>query len=737
MMSKSNRALILCGTSMLILVATQAAAREGSAAPASQTSAAEPVRASEQSASVGTGDIVVTAQRRAERLEKVPIAVTSIPPARLEQLSIRSVDAIATVTPGLVFNTGGGFSQSFIRGIGTSFAQPGTESSVATYINGAYLPRSLGAVFDLLDVASVQVLKGPQGTLYGRNATGGAIIVDTVQPTNQFEGYVLGEYGRFDHAMGEGVLNLPVSSTLAVRLAGRYTREDGFIHNLATGRDEPNMKGSTLRGTIGWRPTSDLSAVLTLERNRKTVGPNLYAQRYGPGAIPGFYEASNDFDLDQKLKEFSANLRVRLSSGIFNIDSVTAYRDLTWGSVVDLDGSSAPIFHVGPVLVGGKTYSQDLTVSTDSGSWLDGLVGLSYAQDKSFQVTTFMGAGFAALPEIPFLDNRIETESFAVFGEATIKPTDALRITVGGRYSYDMRDLAVSENASANLVFAGGSGLLDFTQRFSFRNFTPRFVVAYDFGNLNAYVSYNRGFKAGGLPTPFFAPGQQVAPEKIESYEAGLKFVSPDRRLRANLAVFRYNHKDLQVTVVDLNSGGGVTRNAASARAHGVELDFNYTPVEGISVYGGGSYLHGRFRDFDNAGVNSVVGGALIPTFEDLSGTVLSNAPKWSGFVGGSIERAFNDSWRFGLNGSLRYTSTYNFFPGAGGNLREDKQDKFALLNVSGWVGPANGKFQIGAYANNLTNVKYRNTRQTSAPFGVFDQVAKPRTYGVRVKYAF
>ena len=720
-MPMSYRALIFCGTSVLI-AASSAAAQEGG---------------SPQSGQVGAEDIVVTAQRRSERIEEVPIAVTSIPPARLEQLNIRSVDGISTVTPGLVFNTGGGFSQSFIRGIGTSFAQPGTEASVATYINGAYLPRSLGAVFDLLDVASVQVLKGPQGTLYGRNATGGAVIVETVQPTNQFEGYVLGEYGRFDHGMGEGVVNLPISSTLAVRLAGRYTREDGYIHNLATGRDEPNLKSSTLRGTVGWRPTSDFSAVLTLERNRKTVGPNLYAQRYGPDAIPGFYEASNDFDLNQKLKEFSANLRLRLTAGIFNVDSVTAYRDLNWDSVVDLDGSAAPIFHVGPVLVGGKTYSQDVTISTDSGGWVDGLFGLSYARDKAYQFTTFMGAGFAALPEIPTLDNRIDTESFAVFGEATFKPTDALRITLGGRYSYDARDLAVAENASANLAFAGGSGLLNFRQRFSFRNFTPRIVVAYDFGNLNAYASYNRGFKAGGLPTPFFAPGQQVDPEKIESYEGGLKYVSPDHAFRANIAAFLYNHKDLQVTVVDLSSGGGVTRNAASARAHGVEFDMNYVLAEGISVYAGGSYLHARFRDFANAGVNSVVGGALIPTFEDLSGTVLSNAPKWSGFIGGNIERDINGAWRFGLNASLRYSSTYNFFPGAGDNLREDKQREFALLNASGWVGPANGKFQIGAYANNLTNVKYRNTRQTSAPFGVFDQVAKPRTYGVRVKYSF
>ena len=704
--------------------------------------------------SVKLEEVIVTSQKREERLQDVPIPVTAITASDLAEESRYSLQDYYSQVPGLSLtpNEFSGAPTIAIRGITSGdFTNPTVGITVddvpfgpSTVNGGGYFAPDL----DPSDLARIEVLRGPQGTLYGRNATGGAIVVNTTAPTDKMEGYALAEYGRFDHILGEGVINLPVSDTLAIRFAGRYTKEDGYIHNLTTGRDGPDRRAHVIRGSMAWRPSSDFSAVLTIEHSRDRSEAFPQAQRIGAplclgctisgeGAVTGFYDARNDpTEQDSLAKSFSATLRIRANSGIFDIDSVTAYRNLTSDSENDIDATSVDLFNA-ISLLGGKTYSQDLVVSSNSGSWLDGIVGLSFVKDDAFQRSRITGLAVAALPEVPFIENRVNTESVAAFAQMTAKPVTNLEITLGGRYSYDDRDLKARENLSANLAFAGGTGLLAFNQHASFRSFTPRAVIAYTAGNFNLYGSYNRGFKAGGFSIPLYSPGNPVKPEKLDSFEAGIKFVSADHKLNVNLAAFYYRHKDLQVRVADLAAGGAAVRNAASARGRGVELEFDYTPVTGLKIYGGGSYLRARFRDFEGATVNSAVGGVLVTTTEDLSGTRVPNAPKFTGFLGTSIEQPIGGSWMAALNGVVRYSSGYDFFPGAGGNLRLDKQDAYTVANVSGHVGPANGAYEIGFYVNNLFNEKYSINWQTSAPFGSAQVVAKPRTYGVRLKYSF
>ena len=737
---KHFRYLMTSSVAVVVLSATAARASEDRQAPAQ--GAATSVNSN------STGEIIVTAQRKSERLQEVPIAVTAVSPARLEQLSLRSIDTVTTVTPSFVFGTAYGYSQSFIRGVGSSFPSPGLEGSIATYIDGAYLSRNIGAVFDLLDVQNVQILKGPQGTLYGRNATGGAIVVNTAAPTDRLEGYTLGEYGRFNHILGEGMINLPVNDTLSVRFAGRYTQEDGYIHNLTLNRVMPDRRAHVIRGSMAWRPSSNFSAVLTVEQSRDRSEAFPQAARIGApqclgcaisgeGPVMGFYDARNDPHPDSLAKAFSTTLRLRGKVGIFDIDSVTAYRNLTNDSTTDIDATSVNLFNAVSFL-GGKTYSQDLVVSSNSGSWLDGIVGVSFVRDNAFQSSQAAGLLFAAIPgSPPTIYNKVDTDSVAGFAQVTVKPAPKLAITLGGRYSHDHRDLLARENLAANLAFVGGTGVLTFNQHAAFDSFTPKAVIAYDAGNVNLYASYNRGFKAGGFSLPLYAPDKPVQPEKLDSFEVGAKFVSSDRKLAVNLAAFYYKQKDLQVRVADLAAGGAAVRNAASATGKGVEVDFDYTPVKGVKLYGGGSYLRARFNDFKNATVNSVVDGALVTTTEDLSGTRVPNAPKFTGFLGTSIEQPIGGDWIVSLNGVIRHSSGYDFFPGAGGNLRLDKQDSYTVVNASGYVGPMGGAYQIGFYVNNLLNEKYSINWQTSAPFGSAQIVAKPRTYGVRLKYSF
>jgi iron complex outermembrane receptor protein len=263
---------------------------------------------------------------------------------------------------------------------------------------------------------------------------------------------------------------------------------------------------------------------------------------------------------------------------------------------------------------------------------------------------------------------------------------------------------------------------------------------------VNVYASYSEGFKAGGFTSPAFTALPAVKPEALKNYEAGIKFVSADRRLRANLAAFYYRYSDIQVTIVDIqNTGGGFITNAGSARGKGVEFDFQYQANDWFQIFGGGGYLRARYKEFKNA-------TQAIPTFDpitglptgwvaggnrDLDGFPLNRAPKWNGFIGANINVPISGDWKAELSGVARYTSSFDHVPGAGGPLNLDHEPSYTLVNVTGGVGPADESYKIGFYVDNAFNDRYALSRQTSVPFGAYEAPARPRTYGVRAQAKF
>lgn len=733
----------LCGS---LLLGAPVLAQESTTGAAGETMALE--------------EIVVTAQRRSENLQDVPIAVTAVSSALVENLNMETIDEIQAVTPNMTFNTGYGFSQLFIRGIGSNFTTAGLENAVATYVDGAYLERASGITFDLVDIESVQVLKGPQGTLYGRNATGGAVLITTANPTDRLEARVAAEYGRFNHVQGDAMINVPLNETLSFRAAGRYSRDGNYVYNFATDSRLGARRSWVARGKLRYTPSDDFTAVLTAEHSdeRGAVLPERQRLSFPlcvgcatPGNVApnlGRYQTDLDYVERPEVKATNINLRMQYTPGDISIESVTAYRDQDEVARSDQDYSRADVFaYEAPT--GGKTFTQDVTVTTDLGGWYDALFGISYLHDDGYYYLYANGASFRTIVpgDIPRSFNDVRTESVSAFGELRIRPLERLTITAGGRYTYDKRELHGRTNLAGNIAFAGANGVLELERKSTFSSFVPRFVIAYDTDMVNVYASYSEGFKAGGFTSPAFTALPAVDPESIKNYEVGVKFVSPDRRLRANLAAFYYRYSDIQVTIVDIEAtGGGFITNAGSARGKGVELDFEFQLNDWLQIFGGGGYLDANYREFRNAtqaiplpagAPLGACGGWVCGGVRDLDGFPLNRAPEWNGFIGANLSMPVSTDWKADLSGVVKYSSSFDHVPGAGGPLGLDHEPSYTLVNVTGGIGPSDDRYKIGFYVENLFNERYALSRQTSVPFGAYEAPARPRTYGIRAAARF
>ena len=733
------------------------------------------------------GEIVVTAQRRDQSLQDVPLAITAVPPERLDQLSIRKVDQLEVVTPGLVFNSGYTYSQIYIRGVGASFPNPGLEPAVATYIDGSYTQRGFGALYEMVDVQTVQVLKGPQGTLYGRNASGGAILINSAEPTGEFGGKVSAELGNLDHQLLDAAINVPISETLSARFAGRYRHDGGYVRNLYTGNKLGGTSAHIGRARLKWEPSSDFKAIFTFQYNEAKGSTPPAAERLGltttrtdlpagfeqyngvpiftcsgcdtasfPGTLSpvrGFYQTDQNEPIINGVKgtggkSYYYNLQLEGNLGNVNIKSVTAFRNQDDFGISELDFTRAELFHYGQ-FSGSEAFTQDIVATVDFSDRISALFGTSYLNDKGYFDVIFDSLGFraaaAASPsgELPSGGNNVKTESWAVFGEVTVEPVDGLKLIAGGRFSKDKRKLSGSFNDTILAAF----GLPEATfQRndVKFDSFTPRFVVSYDTGSLNLYASYNKGFKAGGFATPaLFYPVDQliVKPEKIDSFEVGAKFVSDDRRLRANLAGFYYIYKDVQVQVIRLDLGGSIVQNGAKAKGKGVEFDFSYQPIEWLTIFGAATWMDNKYKNYVDAAGAGPTGDPMAPVFsdavEDLSGYRMQRSPKFSGNLGFTAAAPFGGGWKADVTGYVRHSTKYDIAPGAGGPLRTDFQPAMTTVNLSGNIGPEDDSFSIGFFMNNLTNEKYHTFRQSAGFFGAFDYVAPPRTYGLRGSFSW
>jgi iron complex outermembrane receptor protein len=710
---------------------------------------AEGVQAETQApAAAGTeGEtIVITATKTGENLRESPVSATVLSGQDLRNAQISTISDITVRTPSLVYNTVQSRAQIYIRGVGSSFALAGAESAVATYLDGVYIQRQGGSDLGLFDVASVQVLRGPQSVLYGRNATGGAIVVTPNNPTRDFGGYVEGEIGNLDHYQVEGVVNVPLAPELALRLAGRMSRTGNWIENSGPGRDLGAYDTDYVRARLLWNPSSAFTATLTGEY--ASVGSNTQAYRLrngapclacvvaGATAPQGFYTVStNDRttgfaagkDYINEIRVWAFTLNMAYHSDDFTVTSVTSNRNQRNQSRSDNDLTAAELFFA-RVDESGPTFSQDLYLRTTFHGPFNFLVGGFYERERDTQDTEFAGAFFA--PLTPGQTDRASVDALSLYADAWYNFTPALRLTAGLRWSHDKKSIDHTNDAEGRIA---AGGLAAYSDQRTFEYVTPHVVLSYDTGADYYYASYSEGVRTGFFTTPSFVPLAPLESERLGNWEIGAKNSFLNGTVRTSLSLFYGKFSNLIVQYNDPASGGIRAQNAASAELYGAEAELNWRVTSHFTLSAGAAYVHNRFQSYSSAAV-FVPGpaGFFVPGREDLSGSRTPRSPGLTGFLSAAYNADLGGGWGLRTTGNFSYTSSFDFSAGAGGPLRLDRQGAYALLDAQITLSTPGDHYYVRVFGRNLTNQQY-TFYAASDDFGAAYIPARPRTYGLAV----
>ncbi|RYD84597.1 MAG: TonB-dependent receptor [Verrucomicrobiaceae bacterium] len=704
----------------------------------------------QSSSTQAEGEIVVTAQRRAENIQRVPVAITAVNAATLRNASIKSALDLPRVAPGLnVQRTSRQSSLRLnIRGIGT-FGSSALESSVAPFIDEVYVPRPGVVVASMLDMEGVEVLRGPQGTLYGRNASVGAVNFRTAAPSEELGGYAYGEIGSGDRLRVEGAVNLPLSDEVQVRVAGLNERFAGLYRNLTNNRQVGS--NNTLGGRFSLHAAlSDRLQTTFRAEYFKIDGDGLTNYDIIPGTIkPGGIESwktfigpilpdMNTFDRNFRISDDGAVARDRqlgisntsaLSlDGGYELRLISGYRD--YKSLVGIPTVfEAPY----PILTNNlqynsKSHSEEFQIVSPKnellGGRLDFVAGLYYFRDKLFineaqrvydtfcnifvsRLAPTLTAGCLSAPQGQGsnLAFRQKTTSFAAYGQANVRVVDALTLVVGGRATHDRKAGSVTQ-----VVTNPGAALLigpENTPNLRIRDTRPswRFGLNWQaMSNTLIYASYSTGFKSGGFSsggaTRALGVSRVFQPETSKSYEMGFKTSLFDRRLTLNGAAYIMDIGGLQD-----RSWNGLTyiiSNAGSLRNKGIELETKFTPVQGLSVNFGGAYLHSEFTDYPNG--PNLPG---LPGVRDLKGERPSHTPKWTGNLGVEYRSDIGATGlSFMVRSDVRYQSDTNV-----GTINDANpqlfQSSYAVVTSRATLYGRDERWSLSIFGDNLFNKGY------------------------------
>ncbi|WEK45003.1 MAG: TonB-dependent receptor [Candidatus Sphingomonas colombiensis] len=705
-----------------------------------------PQSAAEEAAATNDMDIVVTARRREETLQSVPVAVTAFTADKLAKSGAIDLTDIQNTTPNTTLKVSRGTNSTlaaFIRGVGQQDPVPGFEAGIGIYLDDVYLNRPQAAVLDVYDVERIEVLRGPQGTLYGRNTIGGAVKYVTKRLADTPSATVKATYGSYNQADGVISLSTPIGDMFKVGVSGARLTRDGFGRNLNLGIDNYNKKLWAGRGTVEFEsPDKRLFIRITGDYTHDTSNPR-NGHRLIPGLLSGAPVLSNVFDTRAGLNNpkqdiqgggLSMTVNAELSDH-FTLRSISAWRKDRSYTPIDFD--SLPSIDVDvPAVYRNEQTSQEFQLHYKSDK-VNGLVGFYYLGAKAstaFDVLLFTTGG-AILPGLDgFTAGDVRTETSSIYGDFTFDFTDQLSLSLGGRYTWDERTSFIYKANYLNgptAEFGGHATLLgapatNFRGTANFKKFTPRASLSYKITpDHMIYASYSEGFKGGGFdprgagtsaPISNPAAGRtyqdiynflRFKPESVTSYEIGYKGSLFDRRWTYALDGFYSKYTDVQVpgsvacTVNGISSFCGITTNAAKATIKGIEAETNAQLVRDFAGVGSSFNLSGTLGYID-AKYDRFIG----PTGTDVANVrVFQNTPHWTTSGTATLNLPAGDGMLTALT-TVSYRSLTHQFETQSPFL---DQPGYTLLDAGvTYAFGANRQFSFGVYGRNLTDKKYK-----------------------------
>jgi len=720
-------------------------------------------------------EITVTARKMEEKLLNAPVAVTAISGMALEERDMTDISAVADIAPNVNFSFGGTSSGSgsaavvYIRGVGQNDFTPVTDPGVGIYVDGVYMARTVGSVLDIVDLASIEIVRGPQGTLFGRNTIGGAISLTTRDPGDEFSGRMRATGGEDNRVELFGSFDVPMSDSFRASFTGLYKSRDGYVERVQTGEmlgDDDVLGG---RAKFVWDASEDLTIKLSVDASRErtgsapevstSIGPDF--QPSGAPTFVGFYNlnifgngpadcagggslsdptcANNQYalspyetaetgpshnDIDQWGLSLTADWSATDS---FSVKTITAYRELDAFFSRSSDGTPFMIFQTTDDYTA-EQFTQEIQFNgTSLDDRLNWVAGAFYMKETASDIGLIEAIIAPAFPR--YIGAKTDNKNFAVFAEATYDLSDRLHATGGLRYTDETKkfDPVAHIIGRDDPYVPAGEDALDFSE------VTWRGTLAYDVSDeVSTYFNVSKGFKSGGFDQRLTQPVTRVgddqlptfAPEKVTAYEFGLKAELPDQGLRLALAAFYSDYTNIQVSANPPGQINTVTVNAAEGSIKGIEAEFTWVPTPELFIQGALGYQDAKYTTLDaNKGIPLTLDDELIRT------------PEFSWNLGASYRVDL------GENGSLTprvdwvYKSEIQFEPV---NNPLVASDAYHNINMALAYADQDEKWRLTFGVNNLTNETYMIAGDSNATIGYALSVfSRPRNWYVSAEFAF
>ena len=728
----------------------------------------------------GIADIIVTAQKKAENLQNVPISVSAVDGGQLADMQVTTLQSLQGTVPNVMIDNFANTPNNAvftIRGIGVIEPDPYAGNTVSIVVDGVPQFFSMGALLDTYDVDRVEILRGPQGTLFGANTTGGVVNVVTARPNGEFGGYVKAMYGNWNRFDVNASVEAPlVQDKVSFKLSGVHTQRKGWVTNVWNGDDMGRKNVDALRGQLYITPTDDLKITLQGEyvaaRNGAPVVVNggqtgegnavpagtfwngsvlpMYTSPCATVGVPcvapdKYFSGNNEVpDVSNMTTKFGIGTIEYSNTPLGDITAITGYKKFKLFEYTDQDGT-AKTNNATRRQTRGWQFSQELRSAFEAGDKFSGVAGVFYMK-TDYNHYQMYHLDFALPGLIQYNVQDQSTESFSAFLQTYYEVTDALRLSGGIRWTHD------SINARSTLDTGFGSealtspdfdqfdvvfpGSLDVGGKKSWSNVGWKIGADYELAqNQLLYASWARGFKSGGFTGRIgvAADGDTpYDPEKVDTFEVGLKADFLNRRLRTNLAMFYTNYRDMQVAQIyfdpDTNVQGNRILNAAKSTIKGFELEVQALPTDGLTLRGSLAYLDTAYKDF-------LYFDPVSAATTQLKGAALQNAPKWASTLGVNYSYTMPNDSKIVADLSWMYTAK-KYYTAILNTPRSTVQPTYYVDALLTWHAPGD-KFSVGLWGKNLLDKRYISTVYDSPGYMGLVGYAPPRQFGASVGVKF